>query len=227
MINFLRKLRGESSSNYLKYAIGEIFLVVFGILIALSINNWNEKRKAKQQETFYYSQLLEDARADSIFYLSRQTGLTGSIRAYNALMEASEGEALDSSLSLDRLFMIYAYESQLIQNHPDAVDLISDIDIQRTLLKYINKYEYLKTGISLNNRMVEERYVPFHIKHYKMIGFNDRQDLRENYQYLFDKTDFGGLISLLSQYSINAAIQVDSMIAVNEELILQLHQKIE
>lgn len=37
------------AGRYLKYAIGEIVLVVIGILIALSINNWNEERKAKKQ----------------------------------------------------------------------------------------------------------------------------------------------------------------------------------
>ncbi|MFC3881537.1 DUF6090 family protein [Algoriphagus namhaensis] len=35
-----------NTSKYLKYAFGEIVLVVIGILIALSINNWNEDRKA-------------------------------------------------------------------------------------------------------------------------------------------------------------------------------------
>ncbi len=39
----------NKTGKYLKYAIGEIILVVIGILIALSINNWNEKRKAKLQ----------------------------------------------------------------------------------------------------------------------------------------------------------------------------------
>ncbi len=39
------------TSKYLKYAIGEIILVVIGILIALSINNWNESRKEAIQET--------------------------------------------------------------------------------------------------------------------------------------------------------------------------------
>jgi len=51
-----KKLISEKSSksrsaNYLKYAIGEIVLVVIGILIALSINNWNESRKDGKIET--------------------------------------------------------------------------------------------------------------------------------------------------------------------------------
>lgn len=44
--NIRRKYLAEGkSASYLKYAIGEIFLVVVGILIALQINNWNEIRK--------------------------------------------------------------------------------------------------------------------------------------------------------------------------------------
>lgn len=44
--NIRKKLLQEGkTASYIKYAIGEIFLVVIGILIALSINNWNEKRK--------------------------------------------------------------------------------------------------------------------------------------------------------------------------------------
>ena len=49
MIKFFRKLRHQQindgkTSNYLKYAIGEIVLVVVGILIALQINNWNHDK---------------------------------------------------------------------------------------------------------------------------------------------------------------------------------------
>ena len=55
MIKFFRKIRRNllsegKSGKYLKYAIGEIILVVIGILIALSINNWNENRKANIEE---------------------------------------------------------------------------------------------------------------------------------------------------------------------------------
>jgi sensor domain CHASE-containing protein len=40
----------NKTGKYLKYAIGEIILVVIGILIALQINNWNEQRKQKNLE---------------------------------------------------------------------------------------------------------------------------------------------------------------------------------
>jgi len=50
MIKFFRKIRYDlmeknKTGRYLKYALGEIVLVVIGILIALSINSWNENRK--------------------------------------------------------------------------------------------------------------------------------------------------------------------------------------
>jgi Family of unknown function (DUF6090) len=46
------------TTNYLKYAIGEIVLVVIGILIALSINNWNNERNKKRDATALSNRLL-------------------------------------------------------------------------------------------------------------------------------------------------------------------------
>ncbi|MTE25785.1 hypothetical protein F1003_02470 [Winogradskyella sp. ZXX205] len=50
----------NKTGKYLKYAIGEIILVVIGILIALQINNWNEDRKVKKLETQIYKELKSD-----------------------------------------------------------------------------------------------------------------------------------------------------------------------
>jgi hypothetical protein len=65
MINFFRRFRQQllsenKFSKYFIYAIGEIILVVIGILIALQINNWNESRKIKNQEIIYLQDLKND-----------------------------------------------------------------------------------------------------------------------------------------------------------------------
>ena len=69
MFPFLRKIRQRlltqnKVSGYLLYAIGEIVLVVIGILIALQINNWNEQQKQNKLEKEYYCRLLEDVIQD-------------------------------------------------------------------------------------------------------------------------------------------------------------------
>ena len=51
--------------KYMRYAIGEIVLVVIGILIALSINNWNENRKSKIMANEVYKNLLTSLQQDS------------------------------------------------------------------------------------------------------------------------------------------------------------------
>ncbi|NNK80473.1 MAG: hypothetical protein HKO93_03160 [Flavobacteriales bacterium] len=65
MIKFFRKIRQRllkegKMTRYLAYAIGEIFLVVIGILIALQINNQNELRKVHAQEQNYLELLKEE-----------------------------------------------------------------------------------------------------------------------------------------------------------------------
>ena len=69
MIKFFRPIRKRlltenKTGKYLKYAIGEIVLVVIGILIALQINTWNEGRKSLKDETLYLTRLLSDNKQD-------------------------------------------------------------------------------------------------------------------------------------------------------------------
>jgi len=53
-------MQQNKTSKYFKYAIGEIVLVVIGILIALSINNWNEKQKEEKQIRNIYARVVKD-----------------------------------------------------------------------------------------------------------------------------------------------------------------------
>lgn len=65
MFSFFRKIRQKlfttrAFRSYLLYALGEIILVVIGILIALQINNWNEFQKDRKREKMYLQSLHSD-----------------------------------------------------------------------------------------------------------------------------------------------------------------------
>ncbi|MCK0180366.1 DUF6090 family protein [Flavobacteriaceae bacterium S0862] len=71
MIKFFRKIRYNlietgKTGKYFKYAIGEIVLVVIGILIALQINNWNEERKTNLKSQVYIDQIINDITKDTL-----------------------------------------------------------------------------------------------------------------------------------------------------------------
>ena len=69
MIKFFRKIRQKMLSEnrfskYLIYAIGEILLVVIGILIALSINSWNQDRIDTKSELEYLGEIKKEIQAN-------------------------------------------------------------------------------------------------------------------------------------------------------------------
>ena len=71
------------TGKYFKYAIGEIILVVLGILIALQINNWNEERKNRNREQSILKNLQSDFRAN----------IDNVDKAYYSFLEAYEASA--------------------------------------------------------------------------------------------------------------------------------------
>lgn len=61
-----RKLLNEGKLvRYLTYAVGEVVLIIVGILFALKINDWNEDRKVQAEYDLYIVQLREDVRGQA------------------------------------------------------------------------------------------------------------------------------------------------------------------
>lgn len=105
MIYFFRKIRYKLSQNnnffkYLKYAIGEIILVVLGILIALQINNWNEKRRNDILFQESMEQVYNGLRTDIDYYQGILKGLEFQIETIDHI--------LDNADSIDRYERPYA-----------------------------------------------------------------------------------------------------------------------
>lgn len=105
MIKFFRKIRQKllsenKFSNYLIYAFGEIVLVVIGILIALSINNWNQNNKNKKAEIYYLKQMKIDLTADSLFLANTKLNLNKRLPILENFLDELHKENNKESFSL-------------------------------------------------------------------------------------------------------------------------------
>ena len=109
MFKYFRQLRlnlfSESKTGkYLKYALGEIILVVIGILIALQINNWNEYRKEQNMEQQYLLGIKEDLEVDIPFIERRINGLHRKISELHSIDRTYiEGDLVPLDISLDSI----------------------------------------------------------------------------------------------------------------------------
>ena len=163
MIKFFRLIRQNlimenKTSKYLKYAIGEIVLVVIGILIALQINNWNQNRIQEKETKTLLSNLKLDVEED-IKSLENQLNLLRLRRDWAdfILKSIDSQKVTDSStfiLSMSRVGFIFNYS----QTFPTYTEIVSS-----GKLSYI-KSEKLKNALAKyqtqvdNNRQIESSY---------------------------------------------------------------------
>lgn len=169
MIKFFRNIRKTlvkegKTTNYLKYAIGEIVLVVIGILLALQINNWNEDRKNKILENDFYCKLLED------FELDRHN-IDKLYSESNYKIEVSKKLLLElpqKNKSIDYLMNTYIQALRTNSFSPSKVailditssgklSLLKNDSLKQNLLRYYSELDNLIFQLELNRNKSLER----------------------------------------------------------------------
>jgi hypothetical protein len=167
MIKFFRHIRKKllaegKTTNYLKYAIGEIVLVVIGILIALSVNNWNQKNKEQKLGKDYLIRIHRDLVQDTISFrkiITSNNALREDIKSlmdtlYQGVHNIDQVKYMGSiyDKALDQVFspndntykgMISSGTLGLIQNlelKEEIVDLYSEYDQKRALFTGIGQW---------------------------------------------------------------------------------------
>ncbi len=163
MIKFFNIIRQDlmeqnKTGKYFKYAIGEIILVVIGILIALQINNWNESRKYNQLKETYLQRLVNDIEQDTITinYIIDEIEITQDI--INKLVKSIGYNT--SEIELDSLFTNYFIRGWIMQEfiptNNTYIDLSQtgnmNIIKNSSLVDKINEYYgYVKAVDNSNN----------------------------------------------------------------------------
>lgn len=151
MINFFRHLRQKllqenRFSKYLLYAIGEIILVVIGILIALQINNWNEQRKLKQEQKVVLAALLGDFKTNSTLIQEgtkrhkyhKDLGLTWINLLREDTTNVSKTAYLDSLLYWGPEYKVIDFVGASVNNviNSEKLDLIKNTELKQHLIEY-------------------------------------------------------------------------------------------
>ena len=175
--------------------------------------------------------MLEDARADSVFFQSRITHQQIRDTLFNNLINLSKQIAVDSiskiRVNADPFFFRLAYQSNLINNNPDAYDLIRHDSIKSKLREYKAKYDYVVHSIELSNRISEEYGVPLQIKYYKQLQMISDQPVLGELNFSIEDEETVAKFDLLKNYGINYLIQTRSFLKVNLELIKLLETYLE
>lgn len=86
--NIRKKLMSQNKfTTYFLYAIGEVLLVVVGILIAVRIDAWSEYQKEREQEAFIISEINREMKENLIRFDSVQSNILRTVEAGNRLVE--------------------------------------------------------------------------------------------------------------------------------------------
>lgn len=173
MIKFYRKIRynlmsENKTGRYLKYAIGEIILVVIGILIALQVNNWNQKLMEKKEAQILLKNLRNDFQNDTI-QLKKHIDFTQlqeqNIDSIAILLKNAEQRDLNRFIKLQSSI----YNFRIFQSNQSTYDeaissgklmLLDNINLKNNILSYYREINR-DNNDKVMTKLRDERILPY------------------------------------------------------------------
>ena len=244
MINFFRKTRKELATEkktvkYLRYAIGEIFLVVIGILIALQVNNWNQDRMDRFREKEILAGLYHE-------FIAAKTELEADLRARNRYLQSAEwlqqqhlskSEIRISKDSISSLFRNLFSSRFYSVPHPilddlgttGGLEIIQSDTIRIMLDNYLQEEKRYMTVEEIEGDFVRNQLIPFFSNYFDASYiFKEKmspEELQEAIENIPEKNKYGTLLDLRitrTNVSLNYGKRLESFI---DQLIKELRNE--
>ena len=250
MLTFLRKIRKSliesgSARKYIIYATGEVLLVMIGILLALQVNNWNEKRLASMEEDNLYCLIHQEMELYNFYHKEGHERYTDVISASEHLLllindpsiEHSE-EQIDSYLSaLGRRWLTGAGSVTNIYDlliSSGKLEFLNSSEVKESLRNFNSHLEYMFTFEEIQAYFVDNRLNPYLDKYIDRISiFAERFDLNKSlhtgrfktsYRALLDDREFANLLIELIRHSrtlIQTYDRIGNFIATIDSIAVQ------
>ena len=185
MIKFFRRIRQQlltenKFSKYVLYAVGEIILVVIGILLALQINNWNKERQNQKESHKILLQLKNEFETNNElvdssieFHRTRLKAVEGLIDGFDSTLKLSDDslKALVSDLGSDWKYepIKNIVESVISSGKINLIENDSVIQAIRYWDTALNKYDDL---YSSQDDLFNKNILPILIENYPLLEFD-------------------------------------------------------
>ena len=230
MIKFFRQIRQSlimenKTSKYFKYAIGEIVLVVIGILIALQINNWNENRKLNNNEKIILTDLVEDLKIDYNAFTEDKKMLDIQLRLVDELIvDPYNSKLAKTDINFIR-YLVYLYPVTFEDNIPEGINNKEIIKILKSY--YRSQQVALRDNITYSNVILDLarpflRKNALHIPKKAVVNVQDYGgeifDISK-LEKLYNTDEFGQILFELRVKTAELIEDIESLMKLNKELI--------
>ncbi len=224
MIKFFRKIRQQllnenKTGKYLKYAIGEIVLVVIGILIALSINNWNEAKKEEVIEVQFLNRIVEDLKSDTTYLRRRIKDSENEIDTYLLYVKNSyqhqetveEFKELITILQYNSEHLIYQNFTYLELINAGQLGIFKNLQLKNKIIALYKDYSVKEAHIREYNEYSSDYLKKTELATIKYLGFLNNRFEKDNPQF-FDKSEWS-FINDRSSYKFRIMEEVSILYA--------------
>ena len=252
MIPFFRKIRKKMADDnrplkYMRYAIGEIVLVIIGILLALQINNWNSERIEKKTFQSNLQFVIEDLEQDKIDLLELKNQRQHNINQCALVLQTvKEGKVLSPTEILNNSNVMIWKSFDINENGLERIlstDIYESIDFQpirKIIRKYQISYQRIKGLEKKLNESVEEMeiemskegsitelYAYANLRYFSNELDDASKNELENYSLEFNKlfTNNPPMLSLFQRSKLittGIIFEYDSFIQIGEDLQIEI-----
>jgi hypothetical protein len=177
-----RLLKENRLTRYLVYAVGEILLVVVGILIALQINTWNQARQARDAECVVLHKLLVDLHANAITFEQEHLKMERQKMHTKLILDIMRSDPAPEALgALDSLLFqgteVVILQPQLEYLHSvlnNKMELIADDSLQERLTRFPAVYNRYKAAEAILRGITTNHLRPRIQEHIYLRGLNPK-----------------------------------------------------
>ncbi len=241
MLKFFRKIRqkllSESKfSKYLIYAVGEIVLVVIGILIALQINNWNNEVEKRNEEKQIIQNLhVEFTKNREVLniYIAHHEKIYESTRNIMSLIgepaEVLGQHNLDSLIANSLDYTEYTPSQSVISdlNSSGRLNLIRSDSLRLYIYEWSVLMEGSREGYETLDEINQTLYLPYltknasmkNIDHYSFLAWEKKSKLYNSHHKLFHDLEFENVVDNQAWDLKNYLNSLESLVPIIHRII--------